>query len=454
MARYFRQVLSTAEALPRAPAGPLLGKEIARRAPVVAAMRAQDRVVATSRRVVLQVGKSGATEWMVPNVDPVQVALGAQTHPIRDSRRTVARSQFRLTPGCMLSLRALVSLSGQTQVNDSPNTPAWIAGGCQGVIRLTSTFDDGGTPVVRVSEVVLPNSGELYGAAPTNAGGAFAAMRTVRIPLITPQPINTVVRERRWSQPTVVTLQLEYVGGARVHSCVVSEVPHVVAMESDDASDRWCSHVLGSTPGGQAPLVGYPFQRLSEVSPDGDDRGGSWKLADVANAQAQRLGPTLLRWTSYDEDDEVVTISEAAPRIAVSTSLVALANASIVTYNAANEGHGVAAGSYARTRDVSDPAALPNNGVVPIRLRAYCRGSDGTTNSGGILRLQTSAHEWIELTIASGAAAGWYSIVGHARVGAGPGDAAVGQLLFRRTTASGGFSVWAVCVEYDRTVDP
>jgi hypothetical protein len=454
MSRYFRQKLSTTESLPRAPAGPLLGQEIARRAPVVSAIRAQDRVVATSCRVVLQVGKSGATDWLVPNTDPDNAT---QTYPLRDVGRTVAREQFKLTPGCMLSLRALVGLSGQTQILGSagvPPVPHYYPGGAQGIIRLTSTWDDGGTPVQRVSEVVLPNSGEEFGAAPTNDGGAWAAMRTVRIPLITPQALNTVVRERRWSQPTVVTLQLEYVGGARVHSCVVSEVPHAVAMEASDAADRWTSHVLGSSPSGQAPLIAYPFQRLSELGADGDPRGGSWHLADVANAQARRMGPVLLRWTSYDEDDESVTITEAAPRIAVSTSFVALANASVTSYSVAQEGHGVAAGSYARTRDVSDPAALPNNGVIPIRLRAYCRGSDGSTNSGGVLRLQTSTHEWIDLAITSGAAAGWYSVVGHARVGAGPGDPAVGQLFFRRTTISGGFSVWAVSVEYDRTAEP
>lgn len=454
MARYFRQALTNNEDLPRAPAGPLLGKQIARRAPVVAAMRAQDRVVATSRRIVLQVGKSGATSWLVPNTNPVG---GSQTYPMRDVARVVARSQFKLTPGCMLSLRAICGLSGQTNRNATiaetgAGLPAFQAGGVQGIIRVTSTWDDGGTPVQRVHEVSIPGSGEQYGAAPTNAGGAWASMRTRLIPLITPQTLNTVVRQRRWCQPTVVTLEVAYIGGARVHHCVVEEVPHIVAMEADDPS--WTSHVLGSSPGGNAPLIAYPFQRLSETSPDGDPRGGAWHLADVANAQALRLGPTLLHWTSYDEDGEAVTITEAAPRIATSTSFVALGNASVTTYSAAQEGHGFSPGSYARTRDVSDPSGMPNSGVVPIRLRAYCRGSDGSTNSGGVLRLQTSSHEWIDLDVASGAAAGWRTVHGHARVGAGPGDPAVGQLFFRRTGGAGGFSVWDVSVEYDRSADP
>jgi hypothetical protein len=449
MAKYFRQALTRNEDLPRAPAGPLLGRQMARRSPVVSAMRASDRVVPTSRRIVLQVGKSGATEWLVPNGDP---SSGSQIYPLFDTPRIVARSQFRLTPGCMLSLRALVSLSGATQYNNlSGIGDPWLPAGAHGRIRVTSTWDDSGTPVVRVQEVALPTSGEAFAAAPTNDGGAFAAMRTVKIPLIAPENLNTVVKQRRWCQPTIVTLEVAYVGGARVHHCTISETPHIAAMEADDPALP--SHVLGSSPGGEGPFVDYAYQRLSETTPDGDPRGGSWHLQDVANAQRE-LGPTLLHWTSYDEDDEAVAITECAPRIATSTSFAGLSNASLASYSAANEGWSTAPGSYARTRDLNDPDGMPNNGVIPVRLRAYCRGSDGSTNSGGVIRLQTSANEWIDLTVSSGAASAWRSVLGHARVGCGPGDPAVGQLFFRRTGGAGGISVWAVVVEYGRAADP
>jgi len=453
VARYYRQTLTQAEAIPRAPAGPLLGQQIARRPPVVAALRAQDRVVAQSRRIVLESGISGAARWLVPNTNPVSAV---RTYPLRDAQRIVARTQFRLTPGCMLELRALAGLSGQTQRAATSGelgagALAWQPGGVQGEIRLTATWDDGGTPVQRVSTVVLPGSGELYGRAPTDAAGQFAALRVRAIDLITPQALSSSVIERRWCQPTVVTLSLAYVGGARVVSCVVSEVPHVATMEADDPT--WASHVLGSTPSGPAPAVAYPYQRLSEVSPDGDPRGGAWHLQDVANTQAL-LGPTLLRWHAYDEDDELVTIAEAAPRISTSTSFASLDNASLAAWSLTNEGWSLAAGAYARRRKLNDPDGMPHNGVVPVRLRAYCRGSDGAVSSGGVLRLQTGPYQWVDLTIASGAAAGWYSAIGHARVGRGPGDPEVVQLLFRRTGGAGGFSIWSACVEVGDQADP
>lgn len=451
MARYFRQNIYGDSIVPAPAVEPLLGHRLARKAPIVAGMRAQDRVVTQSRRVVLAAGLSGATSWLVPNTDPV---TAADTHPLVGVVRTVAREQFTLTPGCFLELRAIVGLSGQTQTAGfpGPSDPS-AAGGADGQIRLVTTWDDGGTPIVRTFTKSLPPSPREFAAAPTAQGGQFTEIRKVVIANIQPESLNNTQTLRRWCQPTLVTLELQHVGGARVVDCVVVEVPYAVAMESDDAV--WCSHVYGPSVDGAGPLIDYPYQRLSETTPDGNRRGGTWQLQDVAHNQAERLGPCLVSWTSYDEDDEDVRMTEAAPVEVTSSSPRVLNNSSLGAYDATREGWSLSAGAYARTRRLNDPVGMPNNGVIPIRLRVYCQGTATGGNSGGVIRFQSGPYEWVEATVASGAAAGWVTAWGHARVGRGPGDASTAQCIVWRTGGSGGFRIWAVRVHHqDRVVDP
>jgi hypothetical protein len=217
-------------------------------------------------------------------------------------------------------------------------------------------------------------------------------------------------------------------------------------MEADDTV--WVSHVLGQTPGGQAPLIDYPYERLSETSPDGNPRGGTWHAADVANYQAQRLGPCLISWSSWDEDSAAVTVTEADPIDVTSATYVGLANSSITTYSNDQEGWSMAAGAYARTSRLNDPDGMPNNGVIPVRLRVYCQGANGSGNAAGTIRLQSSPYEYFDAVVSSGAAAGWVTAWGHARVGRGPGDHAIAQIFARRTTGANGFRIWAVEVHH------
>lgn len=411
-------------------------------------MRGQDRVVTQSRRIVLQAGASGARDWSTPDSDPEGAS---QTHPLQDAERIVARGRFVLTPGCALQLSAVVLPSGQTQIA-IPALGTYDAGGAQGEIRLSLTWDDGGTPIVRDYSVALPVSDLEFGAV---GSSRWDRVRPVISPVLVPESLAPTSTLSRWSQPTLIEAVLSYVGGARVVHCVLAEVPYAIAKEADDASDTWTSHVFGASPGGQGPLVDYPYQRLSETTPDGNPRGGTWHLSNVAGAQAMRLGPVILHWTSWDEDGEAVDAAEGAPRIATSSSLVSLANASLTSYDPDLEGWSAASGAYARRRKYNDPAGMPNNGVIPVVLSAYCRGSDGTTNAAGVIRLQSSPYEWVDLDVPSGGAAAWRTVRGFARVGLGPGDPARLQVFFRRTGGAGGISVWAVQVHHaDRVADP
>ena len=170
MPGYFRQNISSDAEVPRPVVGPLLGTRLARRGPLVAAMRAQDRAATQSRRVVLRADLQGASNWQVPNTNPD--AAGTQTHPRRFVARTAARGQFTLTPGCMLELRAVVALSGHCQARNLALD--WRDAGSGAEIRLVTTWADGGTSIQRTFSRSLEASGRLYGAAPTAQGGQFS----------------------------------------------------------------------------------------------------------------------------------------------------------------------------------------------------------------------------------------------------------------------------------------
>jgi hypothetical protein len=298
MAKYFQQTLANdTETVPKPAIGPLLGGEPAKRAPIVALMRAQDRVVTLSRRVLLRQSLSGATSFLVPNTDPAGIA---GTHPTPNSSRIVARARVVLTPGCMIRVRALVAFSGQTQVA----TPA-AGGGGGGISVLASFTDSAATTLAPTFESAIPTSPLEFNAHPTSDAGVWKAMRLVTVDAIRPEQLDSNGDINQWTLPSTVELTISHLEGARVISLVAYEMPYKSAMEADDTANRWCSHHFGSgSPGGPGPTLTHPFQRLDETTPDGDPRGGTWHVMDVAAAQALRLGPVLVHWTSHDEDDE------------------------------------------------------------------------------------------------------------------------------------------------------
>src|SRR5690606_28224547 len=111
----------------------------------------------------------------------------------------------------------------------------------------------------------------------TEAGGGWRALRKITVgPLLpeSPQDLDGPDDVRRWSRHSHIEVEVQYEGSPRVLDLVVYERPWVIAYEADDASDLWCSHLWASGhPDGQPPSLQFPWQRLSEASPDGDPRG-------------------------------------------------------------------------------------------------------------------------------------------------------------------------------------
>jgi hypothetical protein len=92
---------------------------------------------------------------------------------------------------------------------------------------------------------------------------------------------------------------------------------------------------------------------------------------------------------------------------------------------------------------------MPNNGVIPVRVRVYASTGDGVT--AGVVRFWSGPYEWVDVTIPAGTTYAWRDAFGYARVGRGPGQSAIAQIFARRTSGASTVRVRAVSVHYATT---
>jgi hypothetical protein len=439
MAKYFKQSIKTDTTVPRPAYEPFEARQPARKTPLVSLFRAQDRCVTMGRRVLLTQSLRGCAAWLVPDTDPV---VASRTHPVAGTARNVAVGRVELTPGHMLRLSVLCGLSGETQssafevdTNGDLALDSYSAKGANGSVIVTITWTDsaGGTEST-THEVDLPPS-ELEDAASNDGseGGQWKALRVVELSGIFPENLGTNVARNRWTLGTTVSIALANRGGARIVDACVSEEPLAIAYEAEDTSTRWVSHMLGNAePGGTPPSITHPYQRLSESVADGDPRGGTWHVQDVANNQALRLGPTLITWGYYDEDDAGITTTEVAGITTTSSTFVGVPNTSITTWSNTQQGWDISAAGYARPYQHNHPSAVGNDGVIPVRFRVYYTCGATTT---GVARIQSAADSWVDVALSAGTT-GWATAYGYLRCGQGPGDPATTMAFLRRASGA------------------
>lgn len=391
---------------------PLNGLQLMRRGPVEAVMRAQDRVVGMSRRVICSAGLRGSETFRAPSTDPTAVA---GTHPTTTARRMIAAGSVDLTPGCFLRAWAVVVPSGETQI--SGTTP----GGAQGSIEFDCSWTDrDGTTITTSHSQPLPSSTATYGAEPAQMWlGMFAYELT-----IAPPDLGDVAELRRWSRHVNVEVLVYAVAGARPVDVVVFEQPGAVAFEADDDGEEWCSHLYapGTPANATLPLLA-PWQRHSETSPDGDPRGGTLHMLDVHHAQHSRLGPVIMSWSGASESDG----SERA-RV-TSTTFTEVAGGGSTSFDLDEPGLGVGTGGHARRHSSNSTHVLRGRvAAIPVIVRVYASADVGD----GVLRVHTRADSYIDVAIPQGSAA-WHTAAGWLEVGINPDDTAElrGQMLAR-----------------------
>ena len=434
-----RQNISADGTLPRPSTAKLQALQWARRTPVVNVLRAQDHCVTLGRRVILTQSLRGCAAWLIPDSSP---ETGTRTHPDNSTERVTSRGLIELTPGHGLRISVLCVPGGRTQTTVLSGGNYHDDGGLGALVLRVTWTDSTGASVATDHTVDLPVS-ELDDGASTTAGDGtqWSRLRLLELGTLLPEPFTTSDVVRRWSLRTTVTLSLACVGGARIVDACVSEAPAWIGY---DAGDDWCAHLYGSgKPENAGPVISYPLTELGAADP----RGGTHHMIDVATNQTERLGPQLISWGAYDEDDYGVTSSEITAISYTTTGFQGFPNSSQSSWNASQQGWSLSCGAYARSYKHNHPRAVGYDGVVPVRVRVYCRGADsGGTTSAGVFRLQSAADSYVDVSIPSGTTWAWRTAYGYLRCGQGPGDLAVAQAFARRTGGSGGVSVRALQV--------
>ncbi len=424
MPRYFAQNLVD-EGEPASPSPePLTGLRPLNREPWTAVMRGQDRLVATSRRVLgeIHVGQS-TSEWRHG---------GGGNTPAPGGNVVMGHMRFRLTPGCFPRVAILHLPSGGVggiSTDDSVE-------GREGTIRIASTWvPNTGSTLNATEDISLALASDVDGGISNSAGRSWQELQLTERAILPPVDLTDESALNSFSVGQDVTLEIRQIGAPRVVDLVVFEEPYGVSFEADDPN--WTSHVYAqglpdSTSGaaGQRPMV-----RRSETSPDGNPRGGGRHTLDVSWSQGELLGPTLISWTAYEEADQGVQQDAQGPGLAVATStFTSLMDGVSTAYNADAPGWSVSVGGHGRLWRGNSAHALGSADVacsVPVRVRAYLvSGANyGVPGSGGsILRLHTNEWSFVELRQAA-ETEGWVEAYGHLLVGLNGDDFVVAQIF-------------------------
>jgi hypothetical protein len=419
MARYFSRTIS-GSILPTPPIGPLTGGQLMRGDRALAVHVAQDRVVALARRVLCHQTLQGSS-WLVPNTDPDDEAPATRTYPDDSTWRTTARVDCELTPGCFPRFTVLASPSGQTQVDDGAS--GFDAGGAFGRVRvsLTWTDADGGTDTT-TTEISIPASTQQYAGSRTDAGAGWEDSFVARSELIYPDgTLLDMTVLRQWTRPPItITGTIDHLGGARPVDVCLYEQPLAQAMEADDDGGEWVSHVWVTNPQLVMP-PSWPEQH--KVDPTDGDPRGIHHLLDVHHAQAARLGPMLFSWNAWNESTaDPTAIAEGYAETTV-TTVRHLCDANITAWSSDAPGWSMSSGAYARNQSDNgewvyrDGAGNARTGAVPVIVRVNSHNESGNT---GVLRLQTSEHNWIDCALTRTGVPGWDSYYGWLECGLGP----------------------------------
>lgn len=410
------------------------------RTPTVEAFRAQDKIAALSRRIVLSSGLRGDTAFRVPNTDPEDTVT--QAYPDAETFYAVARGRIEVTPGCFYRMTGACVPSGPTQYQPSVGSH-WFPNGTHGRLRLTVVWTDrSGATETTTREVLLPGSTLQYGAEDTSAAGMFRTLRTFAIEdIVPPFALTDVVELARFCRHVTADITLEVQGSPRVVDVTVHEIPIATAVASDQTVEQVSGYYATGTP--DAP--GVPLQRPTTTQ--------AARMLAVARQQGLRLGPCLAQWSAYSEDGASPTAT-MVPRTTSNdgTTFEALLNASHTgtgpaAYNANLGGWSVSCGGHARRWANNNNLVLYDRyAVIPVIVRVRGRGVTAGTST---FRFQTALHSYVDVTLAVAGSASWTRGYGWLTVGLNPSQSVIGQAFINHVGASGSMSVEAFEVYFN-----
>lgn len=373
-------------------------------APVGAAMRAQDSIPATSRRVIGRWSLSGAQDWAQPRGtdDPGTdgAPVGAQVYP-DDSWRSLGTFHAHVTPGCELVAYVVRCPSGLVQ-----NTPFnWVLDGAWGQVRLGVTWSNGASstgPHYRTASIEGTQLGTYGGQESLGAGQNWTQAKVTPLGRHRPPTfLTTPADAATYSEWSDVELELDIRGGTRIVEFVIFEQPIAHTTEHDD--DGMTS--VHAMPASLVALTPGPLTKAPDGATYEEHRFGTRRTMQVAERQSERLGPRIMHWSCYDESDANIWQQAEGNPVTRSGTFVHLLDSTLGTGGYDENSPGWVVGSaYAQLARLCDPTCIARGGfaAIPVRVRVDAEQSAGT----GIVRVQAGLYDWVDVSV-TGARATW-----------------------------------------------
>lgn len=412
-------------------------------APVGAAMRAQDTIPATSRRIVAQWSLSSAEGWAQPagTVNP-NTPFGTPNYPDNTWRR-LGSFAANVTPGCELRSYAVYSLAGlvqKTVLSDYVSDGAWAE------VRVGVTWTHGASstgPHYRTSAMAGSPTGTYTGGELDGPGQEWSALQvTPTARHVPPGYLDDPAVAAAYSEWSSARIELEIRGGARVVEIVVYE--HPVSHVTDHDDDGLTSvHAMPAT---QAPLTPGPLTKAPDGPTYEEHRFGTRRLAQVAERQSERLGPRIMHWSAWDEDEAAIwEQAEGTPRTTSSTSFVHLLDSTVsITSYALNTPGWIVAGAHAQLARLCDPVLIGRGAIGAVPMRVRVDASRATAN--GTVRVQCGRYDWVDVTVTGGRAI--YTRTGYIETQVTPDQDAWPLVVWISSAAGGTLSVYSVSVDF------
>lgn len=420
----------------------LAGGRLARAHRVLTTHVQADNLLGNDRNVAARVGLHGSAAFqVVSGVDPDSLT---QQYPLRTVSRVSARvPPFSVLPGHLLRLSALVCPSGLTVKPGPEEGDNYIDDGAYGRIDVDITWTGSPGVVVSTYQVLLPASGEIWGAEDTAPGAAWTGLRRVEILLMYPENFTTSTADRSaWGERVTASATIAYRGGVRAVDVVLQQIPFGYARDIG-ADTTYSSPLVTDGAGNTVKLypVAYPIEERSATDPT----YGAALLAEIADRQHHALGPVLVHWTAWDESTTSFTVSASPGVSTTSASFVDMLDGSSSAWTDDGPGWSLSAGATAQQFKSSNALRelRGKNACVPVRCWAYCKHSITGT---AVIRFQTEDYSIADLAVET-TTPQWRSCTGHLRAGAHAQDPSVLQVLGKAAVGAT-LTIYAIFIEY------
>lgn len=465
MAKYYRKTLTPG--FPHRPAIlPLTGLYPMRKHHAFNVMRAQDKLVGTTRRLLCTGGIRGGSGWMTHNQSPAR-STTAQIWPKHNVTRTLANGLVRLTPGCFPEVRVIYVLAGPSQIDRGGGN--WSEGEARGSLTVNVIYHDADNPglttTVQARTYPLepstisqgdPNAiprEDNIGAVTGDNGGDFQITRELVIPMeqLLPDDLDPTVQTaallEQWSGGdaggTIVEITVSMEGGARIVDFAMYEVPYRIAFEADGIPKPVHFADDGVLSTARNAHV-YPLERASEAASDGDPRLGTRHLINVQEFW-KHTGPLIFSWHAWEESsDKAVTLTDNDISLS-SAAFIRIPDGSLYgDYDATKRGWIIGGGYARRRRQSGTKLVLPTAAVIPVRAAVYA-GLDQETTAATV-RFQVR-ESYVDVPITP--SEGWHHALGWLRTGISADDLEIVQVA-AKTDPTDTMSIRALALWYEQ----